>query len=49
LSGKLLGLYTIKSNLIFFLQGIPGCLPWAATITFMNDYLSQNKGKFGQV
>jgi len=42
--GRLFGLYTIKSNVIFFLQGIPGCFPWAATITFMNDYLSQEKG-----
>ena len=34
--GKFLGLFAIKSNVILFVQGIPGCLPWAASITFMN-------------
>ena len=42
-AGKLLGLFTLKSNLILFVQGIPGCLPWAVAITFMNDYLAQEK------
>ena len=47
--GRLFGLYTIKTNVIYFLQGIPGCFPWAATITFMNDYLAQEKGLSVQV
>lgn len=29
--GKMLGLYTIKTNVVFFLQGIPGCLPWVSS------------------
>ena len=25
-------------------QGLFGCLPWGMLLTFLNDYLSQNKG-----
>lgn len=26
------------------MQGLFGCLPWGMLLTFLNDYLSQNKG-----
>ena len=42
--GKFCGIFTLKSNLVLILQGIPGCLPWAASIVFLNDYLAQEKG-----
>ncbi|EKX53604.1 hypothetical protein GUITHDRAFT_64114 [Guillardia theta CCMP2712] len=41
--GKAIGIFTVPTNIIIFLQGIPGCLPWAVTITFLNDYLAQEK------
>lgn len=25
-------------------QGIPGCIPWGVSITFLNDYLATDKG-----
>lgn len=25
-------------------QGLFGCLPWGMILTYLNDYLSQNKG-----
>lgn len=30
--------------LCVWLQGLPGCLPWGAMQTYLNDYLSQDKG-----
>uniref|UniRef100_A0A7S4KRF5 Major facilitator superfamily (MFS) profile domain-containing protein n=1 Tax=Guillardia theta TaxID=55529 RepID=A0A7S4KRF5_GUITH len=41
--GKACGLFTIQTNLLVFLQGVTGCLPWAVIVTFLNDYLSQEK------
>ena len=37
-------LFRIKTNLLVFLQGIPGTVPWGVFFIFLNDYLSQNKG-----
>ncbi|KAK9838287.1 hypothetical protein WJX81_002411 [Elliptochloris bilobata] len=33
-----------RSNLAVVLQGLPGSLPWGVLITFLNDFLSQQKG-----
>jgi hypothetical protein len=33
-----------RTNLIGFLQGIPGCVPWSVINVFMNDYLAVDKG-----
>ncbi|GAB4817048.1 hypothetical protein N2152v2_004094 [Parachlorella kessleri] len=34
----------IPTNVLAILQGLFGCLPWGMLLTFLNDYLSQNKG-----
>jgi len=41
---KLYKLLRIKTNLLAIGQGLPGCLPWGMLLTFLNDYLAQNKG-----
>ena len=33
-----------KSNLLIIMQAAPGCLPWGVIGTYLNDYLSQDKG-----
>jgi len=33
-----------KTNVLVFLQGIPGCVPWSIIGVFMNDYLAVDKG-----
>jgi MFS family permease len=37
-------LFTIKTNLILFLQGIAGCVPWGAIPLFLVPYLSRVRG-----
>jgi MFS family permease len=37
-------LFRIKSNLMVFLQGIPGTVPWGVFFIFLNDFYSQDKG-----
>lgn len=37
-------LFKIKSNLLVFLQGIPGTVPWGVFFIFLNDFYSQDKG-----
>lgn len=32
------------TNVMGFLQGIPGCVPWSVINVFMNDYLAVDKG-----
>ena len=32
------------TNVLGFLQGIPGCVPWSFINVFMNDYLAVDKG-----
>lgn len=39
--GKLL---RIKTNILLIVQGIFGSLPWGMLLSYMNDYLSQQKG-----
>lgn len=37
-------LFKIRSNLMVFLQGIPGTVPWGVFFIFLNDFYSQDKG-----
>jgi len=37
-------LFKIKTNLLVFVQGIPGTVPWGVFFIFLNDYYSQEKG-----
>ena len=41
---KAAGLARTRSNLAVVLQGLPGSLPWGVLVTFLNDFLSQQKG-----
>ena len=40
---KMTGLVAIKTNVYAIGQGLPGCLPWGMLLTFLNDYLAQEK------
>lgn len=37
-------LFRTKTNLLVFLQGIPGTVPWGMFFVFFNDYFAQDKG-----
>ncbi len=37
-------IFTIKTNVLAFLQGIPGCVPWGVFFIFLNDFFAQDKG-----
>ena len=37
-------LFKIKTNLLAFLQGIPGTVPWGVFFIYLNDFYSQEKG-----
>lgn len=37
-------LFKIKSNIMVFVQGIPGTVPWGVFFIFLNDFYSQDKG-----
>lgn len=37
-------LFKIKTNLLMFIQGIPGTVPWGVLFTYLNDYYAQEKG-----
>ena len=39
-----IALMRIPTNLYIFIQGLPGCLPWGVLLTYLTDYLAQNKG-----
>ena len=41
---KSTAVFSRKTNLLGFLQGIPGCVPWSIISVFMNDYLAMDKG-----
>lgn len=41
---KVARLLRIPTNILIIAQGLPGCLPWGMLLTFLNDYLAQNKG-----
>ena len=34
----------MRTNALVILQGLFGCLPWGMILTYLNDFLSQNKG-----
>ena len=34
-------IFRVRSNLLVFAQGIPGCLPWGVLNTYLNDFLAQ--------
>ncbi len=42
-------IFKIKSNIILFLQGIPGCVPWGVFLIYLNDFYAQDKGFTVQV
>ena len=37
-------LLRVPTNLLVFIQGMFGCLPWGVLLTYLTDYLAQNKG-----
>lgn len=37
-------IFRIKTNVLAFLQGIPGCVPWGVFFIFLNDFYAQDKG-----
>ncbi|MFH1852048.1 MAG: MFS transporter [Candidatus Neomarinimicrobiota bacterium] len=37
-------LFKIRTNLLVFLQGVPGTVPWGVFFIFLNDFYSQDKG-----
>ena len=39
-----INLFKIKTNLLIFIQGIPGCIPWGVFFIYLNDFLAQEKG-----
>lgn len=41
---KLQNLCLTPSVVLLLLQGVPGCLPWGIVNTFLNDYLSEDRG-----
>ena len=41
---KLKVLLRTPTNVLCILQGLPGCLPWGILLTFLNDFLAQEKG-----
>jgi predicted MFS family arabinose efflux permease len=41
---KLKVLLGTPTNVLCILQGLPGCLPWGILLTFLNDFLAQEKG-----
>ncbi len=39
-----INIFKIKSNLMVFLQGIPGTVPWGVFFIFLNDFYEYDKG-----
>ena len=37
-------LLQVRTNMFVFIQGLFGCLPWGVLLTYLTDYLAQNKG-----
>jgi len=37
-------IFKVKSNIILFLQGIPGSVPWGVFLIYLNDFYAQEKG-----
>eukprot|EP01006_Ploeotia_vitrea_P066704 TRINITY_DN95524_c0_g1_i1.p1 TRINITY_DN95524_c0_g1~~TRINITY_DN95524_c0_g1_i1.p1 ORF type:complete len:512 (+),score=10.07 TRINITY_DN95524_c0_g1_i1:67-1536(+) len=41
---KAKSIFYIPTNLLGFLQGMPGCVPWGVLLQYFTDYLAQDKG-----
>lgn len=39
-----LAIFRVRTNVLVFLQGIPGMVPWGVFFVFLNDYLAQDRG-----
>ncbi|MCD6569673.1 MAG: MFS transporter [Deltaproteobacteria bacterium] len=37
-------IFKIKTNILVFLQSIPGCIPWGMLFVFLIDFYAQDKG-----
>ena len=37
-------MFKIKTNILLFLQGIPGTVPWGVFFIYLNDFYAQEKG-----
>ena len=36
---KVVGIFRNKTNMLVFLQGLPGCVPWGVMFAYFNDFL----------
>jgi hypothetical protein len=41
---KMRAIFRIRTNLLGFVQGAPGCVPWGILLAYMTDFLAQDKG-----
>jgi len=41
---KVATIFTVPCNVLGFVQGIPGCIPWGVIYAYFNDFLAQEKG-----
>jgi MFS family permease len=41
---KARAVFGIPTNVLGFLQGLPGCVPWGVIVAYLNDYMAQDKG-----
>ena len=41
---KVRHIFRIRTNLLAFAQGIPGCIPWGVMNTYFADYMAQDRG-----
>ncbi len=39
-----IALLRVPTNMYVFIQGLFGCLPWGVLLTYLTDYLAQDKG-----
>merc|ERR1740130_2322939 len=42
--GKFKSILQVKSNMLVFMQSLPGCIPLSCIVTFLSDYLSVEQG-----
>lgn len=41
---KVVGIFKVPCNVLSFVQGLPGCVPWGVIYVYFNDFLAQEKG-----
>ena len=41
---KARGIFRIRTNLLAFAQGVPGCIPWGVINTYLADFMAQDMG-----